>query len=437
MERLCFEDLVKWKQSKKHKPLILRGARQVGKTWIVRELGKAFEEFIECNFEENPKLNTIFSGKLSPDHIVSQLENYLNCRIVPGHTLVFFDEIQLCPNAIVSLRYFYEKMPELHVIGAGSLIEFELENISFPVGRVEYKYIRPINFKEFLLSMGNSKWIELILNHSMHKDFPEPIHSELLNYFRIYSLIGGMPEAVQTYLESGNINDCQSVLNALITTFKSDFKKYAKKHQIKYLDLLFQQSPFQQGNKFKYSNISSEIKSRELMPALDLLCQADLAAKIKHSDGNGIPLGAESKEKKFKLILLDIGVSNRLTGLDYKKQILNDDFHLVNKGQLTEISIGQELQGYCSFHQKQDLYYWQREGSSNAEVDYVVEFNSQIVPVEVKHAATGRLRSIYSFLERKKGSSYGIKISKANFGFYNKIQSIPFYAVMKLFPNEY
>lgn len=180
MDRICFNDLLQWKEDKKHKPLILRGARQVGKTWVVRRLGETFREYIECNFEEDPQLKDIFTGKLSPDYIVSLLENYLDFKITPGHTLVFFDEIQLCPNAIVSLRYFYEKMPELHIIGAGSLIEFELQNISFPVGRVEFKYIRPFNFREYLQALEKINWIEMILNHSIGKEFPEPIHSELI-----------------------------------------------------------------------------------------------------------------------------------------------------------------------------------------------------------------------------------------------------------------
>ncbi|MBF0432874.1 MAG: ATP-binding protein [Fibrobacteria bacterium] len=436
MYRLAKKYLLEWQSKPGRKPLIIRGARQVGKSWLVKDYAKTFEKFFELNFEENSDYIGLFGHNLDPVQLVKNINNYFGDKIVPGQTLLFLDEIQLCPQAIKALRFFYEKMPELHIIAAGSLLEFELEKISFPVGRVEFMYLKPLSFFEFLIALGQKEIAGTILDMN-GQPVNDAVHKKLLRLFRDYTIVGGMPEVVGMYISEGeNFRVAQQVLIQLIDTYKADFKKYAKEREIKHLELLFSLLPLQLGNKIKYTNISRDIRSNDLSAAIDLLEKAGLIYRIYHSNSNGIPLGAETNPKKFKIILLDVGVANFLSGLDVKQFIMNENVQLINNGTIAESVVGQELLAYPDYYKKKDLHYWHREdGKSNAEVDYVIAMEGSIVPVEVKDGERGRMRSIYSFLDRKQ-SSYGLRISKNNFSFFDKIKSIPFYAVMTIHSEE-
>lgn len=431
MKRDLLKNLIEWKKSNSRKPLILRGARQVGKSWLVRELGKEFNSFIEINFEKNNDFCALFEKNLNVKEIIINIKNYFGQEIIENKTLIFFDEIQICPKAIVALRYFYEDLPDLYIIAAGSLLEFELENISVPVGRVSFIYVKPLSFGEFLVAQGKEHLRNLLLNK---KDNSEPlnklIHDQLIKEVKNYTLIGGMPEVVKEFINSNhNYNNCIQIQSDLIETYKSDFKKYAKKHQIKYLELILNSSVIQLGAKFKYSKVSKEIKSRDLSNALELLEMAGLLHKVYHSSSNGIPLKAEINIKKFKLLFFDIGLALRLLDTDYKNLVFSDDITLINSGAIAELFTGLELLNYQDFRRKAELFYWHRESSSsNAEIDFVIQKNNSIIPIEVKSNLKGNMKSLKIFMEEKK-SQFGLKISNFPYSYHDDVKTIPFYGI--------
>lgn len=399
MYRQILEELKKWHHKVNRKPIILRGARQVGKTTVIRQLGEDFDNFIEINFEESPELATFFDGNLNPDEIITNLQNYLNVRIENGRTLLFFDEIQACSRALLSLRYFFEKRPELHILAAGSLIDFELESISFPVGRVDFYYLYPLNFIEFLYALGKEKLVQ----NSVHQtQYPQAIHKQLLSLLRDYTIIGGMPQVVKEYIESGDLVECQNIQSSIIETFQADFPKYAKKNRIKYLSTVFNAIPLQLGRKLKYTNISNLYKARELGSAFELLEKAGLVIPVYHTSANGLPLEYEKNFKKFKAIFFDIGLALRILHVPIKELFLNDDITLINEGGLAEQFVGQELLAYSSCREKGHLYYWHREAkSSNAEIDYVIESDGKVLPIEVKSGLKGKIKSLQIFINEK------------------------------------
>ena len=286
MKRLTDWHLTNWKNNKRRKPLLLRGARQVGKTHAVRELGKQFESFVEINFELFPEAKSIFEKDLVPERIIWELGLLTRSTIIPGKTLLFFDEAQEAPKVILALRYFYEKMPELHVVAAGSLIDFAINKVGVPVGRVSMLYIYPLSFVEFLAATGHSQYVTAILKNEA---FSQIIHENLLELLAQYLVIGGMPEVVAAWIQTNNPITCREIQKDLIETYTQDFPKYTKKHQIKYVETLFNQIPHFIGEQFKYSSIHGEYKKRELAPCLELLCHANVVHKVTHSAGNGIP----------------------------------------------------------------------------------------------------------------------------------------------------
>lgn len=419
-------ELICWKERARRKPIILRGARQVGKTTVVRELGKTFEQFIEINFEETPELSSLFESSLEPDLLLQQLSNYLGIKIIEHKTLLFLDEIQECPRAILALRYFYEKFPNLHVISAGSLLDFELEKISFPVGRVDFYYVYPMSFGEYLEAIGKSS-LRKALNSSQH--LSTLIHHQLNGFMRDYTLVGGMPEVVSEFTHRRDLKECQHIQTSIIETYLADFPKFSKKHQVKYLSKVFSAIPAQLGRKFKYSNVSNLFKSRELSEALDLLVLAGLATKIHHSSSNGIPLEAEKDDKKFKVLFFDVGLAMRLLHVPIQELLLNDDITLVNEGAIAEQLVGQELRAYSSCREHSTLFYWHREAkSSNAEVDYVIEQGGKVVPIEVKSGLGGRKKSLMRFIEEKSPHA-AICLSTDQASESNDIQYCPLYQI--------
>jgi len=430
VKRLVFEELKRWKESSQRKPILLRGARQVGKTYIVRELGKLFSDFVEINFELIPDVSKIFDRDLISERIIRDLSLYKGKKIEPGKTLLFFDEIQESPKAIQSLRYFYELMPQLHIMSAGSLLDFELEKIGMPVGRVTSVYMYPLSFLEFLSAKNETLLIEMILEHDVEAKLTEVVHRKMLHLLGEYFAVGGMPEAVQCWLDTQDLNKCRTVLRTTVDSFRQDFNKYATKFQIKYLELLFNTIPALLGQKFKYSNIPGEYRKRELMPSLDLLIKAGVVHKVVHSSGTGIPLGATANGEKFKPLFLDIALAQTILGSDSASWLLDPELNLVNKGAITEAFVGQELLAYSPFDWKTQLYYWHREAkSSNAEIDYLIQKKNQIIPIEVKSGAPGRLKSMRIFLDDHMHSEYGIRFSSSNYATDNSIQNIPLYAV--------
>jgi len=430
MKRHIESHLLAWRTQAQRKPIILRGARQVGKTHVVRSLGNSFEHFIEINFEMTPKLADVFIEDLDPQRIIRDLSLALGTKITPGETLLFFDEIQMAPPAITALRYFYEKMPELHVIAAGSLLDFALEGLGVPVGRVQFLYMYPLSFLEFLQAKQLDCLVEAITQHDVNQPMSQIVHDKLLTLLGEYFAVGGMPEALQCWLDTEDLFACQKIHTTLINNYQQDFEKYATKFQIKYVDTLFQKIPRQLGEIFKYSKVSDDYRKRELVPCLDLLTKASVCHPIYHSDGQGIPLGAQTKLDKFKLIFLDIALSQTILGLSTNHWILSPRESLINNGAITESFVGQEMLAYSHCHDKKQLYFWIRqERSSQAEVDYLIQKDRDIIPIEVKSGKAGKLRSLHLFLEGHGGSPYGIKISAQNYMQNNKIVSYPLYAI--------
>ena len=433
MKREIDKYFLEWKEEYPRKVILLRGARQIGKTYTVRKTGKTFKYFLEINFEEEKDLRSIFQGSLNPQNICEKLSAIFSVPVISGETLLFFDEIQACPEALSSLRFFYEKMPKLHLIAAGSLLEFALSEIpSQGVGRIQSLFMYPMSFVEFLMANDAQSIVEFVNKSNTQNPLDEIFHKKLIEYLKIYLFIGGMPEVVQTYVNRKDLILCQKKLDSLLITFRDDFAKYKKKSPVGRLREVFDSVVFQAGNKFKYSNIESSSKSQDLKEALDLLLQAGLAYKIYHSSAQGLPLGAQINIKKFKVILFDIGLHQRLLGLDLRNYLLSENFQGINKGNMAEIFVGLELMCTSPVYLSPQLFYWHREvRGSNSEIDYLIQQEENVIPVEVKAGTKGQMQSMYIFLKSHK-SKYGIRISLENFAEYEKIKVIPLYAVYKI-----
>ncbi len=431
MKRLVDHFLIEWKNRAERKPLLLRGARQVGKTHAVRMLGKKFDFFLEINLESNQLARKIIEKDLDVDRIMFQLSEFLEQPIVPGKTLLFFDEIQNVPQALIALRYFYEKVPALHVIAAGSLLDFAIEQVGVPVGRVSTLYMYPLSFLEFLVALGHETWAKSILDLSLIDAMNEAVHEKLVNLVGVYLAIGGMPAAINQWIRTRGSRDVKIIHSELIYAYEQDFGKYAKKHQIKYLNLLFLKAIEQLAQKFMYARIG-EYQKRELAPALELLEKAGLIYKVMYSAGQGIPLGAQADSNIFKIVFLDVGLSQALLKLDIIPWFIEPLNALVNKGQIVEAFVAQELLAYSDPIHKESLFYWNRENrSSEAEVDYLIQLKEQVVPVGVKAGINKRIKSMHIFLETHVQSDYGIRFWPGGAAIEKNIYSYPLYAIIR------
>ncbi len=428
MRRTLEKELFKWKNSKNRYPLLLRGARQVGKTYLIEKFGKIeFSSFVSVNFEAQPEAIACFES-LHPEEILLRLQVILKTPIHPGKTLLFLDEIQGCPKAIMALRYFKEKMPDLHVIGAGSLLEFSLiqGKFSFPVGRVQFLYLKPLSFEEYLLARGKGSLLKDVLEEES-----AALHVKLIQFVREYFLIGGMPAAVASFCQNQNLEEVSQIHEVLLSTYQADFSKYASSAEQKYLKVLFQGIFQMIAQHFKYSKVDPHIRSRELKIALDHLQWAGLLHQIFASSATGIPLSAQLKKSRFKTIFLDIGLTQHFLQID-PIIVLENHLIQINRGAIAEQFVGQELLAYHSPYQEGQLFYWERDKKgSEAEVDFLYVFDGQIIPIEVKAGPYGKLKSLQSFMESKK-SSIGVRISQKHLSFENGILSVPFYLIGQL-----
>lgn len=432
MNRLINYYLRQWKHSIHRKALLIRGARQVGKTYAVRDFGKSFDGYVEINLEKQREAHQIFQGDLNPKEMLQKLSLVVDQKIIPGQTLLFLDEIQIVPRALTALRYFYEEMPELHIIAAGSLLDFAVEKEGIPVGRVQSLYMYPLSFIEFLAAMDKKLLVEEIYSHTLDSEMSVPVHKKLLKLVAEYLVLGGMPEVVQCWKSVQDAKECTALQNTILDTYQQDFGKYAKARQIDFLEILFREVPRQLGHRFKYSTIGNDFRKRDLAPALKLLETAGLVHPVYHSSGQGIPIGAQSDPEDFKTIFLDIGLSQALLGLDLAQWFLDPLGELVNKGPLIESFVGQELLAYGNPHKNEQLYYWHRETrTSQAEIDYAIQCGQVILPIEVKGGSGNSLKSLHIFLETHSHSPYGIRFSTHNYSRYEKVHSYPLYAVIK------
>ena len=422
-----------WVECEYRDVLLLRGARQVGKSRSARQLGGQFDHFVEVNFEETPELVNVFEGSRDPGRICERLSAYFGEKIEPGKSLLFIDEIQECENALHALRFFKEKMPGLHVIAAGSLLEFILADIaSYGVGRIQSLYLHPMNFGEFIQAAHSKELRELLCKIGPEDQLDDATRKLAFDAYRVYTAIGGLPEVVSLYVRERDLSRCQTKLSSLVSAYQTDFAKYRAKVPVERLRDAFSSVAKQAGKKFVYTHISESGGAKEYKEAVSALVMAGLCHQVFHTTSAGIPLGAERNPKRFKLIPFDLGIYQSLSHLNLSRHILATETELINKGVTAEISVGLELCGYASAERAQELYYWHREArSSNAEVDYVVELEGQIVPIEVKSNGSGAMKSMHLFLESK-DSPFGLRVSHEDFGQYGDIRTFPIVALEQL-----
>lgn len=372
MKRDLERDLIAWKDQKNHLPILLHGARQVGKSYAIENFGrKHFDNMLVVNFELQPQLGACFEN-LNPKEIIQKLSILTRHTIEPTKTLLFLDEIQDCPNAIRALRYFKEQLPQLHVIGAGSLLEFTLNDAAFriPVGRIQSLYLHPLSFKEFLTGIGDYVLREMIEQANLEKPIETVYHNMLLERVRSYIGLGGMPGVISGLLDSEQIafaamartydlEKCRLMQATLLSTYRHDFGKYAKHTQIKQVQNVFEKAPGMVGDHFKYSKVDPEARTYQIKSALELLENAGLIYPVYSTAASGIPLATLANEKKFKIIFLDVGLMVYASRVPAEWFL--DDIILLNRGALAEQFVGQELLAYSPAYEEGPLYFWCRE----------------------------------------------------------------------------
>lgn len=436
--------LLEWKESPRRKPLLIRGARQVGKSTAVRHLGKEFKFFVEVNLESQPSIRQLFTKDIDVHKTCEAISATLGIPIVAEETLLFIDEIQVCQEAIMSLRYFKEDYPELHVIAAGSLLEFTLEELpSFGVGRIRSLYMYPFSFDEFLLAQGLDITVDYKHKASSASPLPNAVHNKLVEQLKTFYLVGGMPAAITEWIESKSYIECTHVHNDILDTYQDDFSKYKPRVSPDLLRQVLRSVALQAGCKFVFRQVADDIHSSVIKDALHLLTLAGLIKPVTHSDGNGVPLGAEENSSYTKYLFLDLGLMQTMLGTPAANILLSSDADFVNKGAASEMFAGLELIKNHDCFQKAEMYYWQNlSRGTNAEIDYLEVKDGIVVPIEVKANTRGGMQSLWLFM-RKKGLHRAIRTSLENFGEFEYIDKesqdairhvevIPLYALSNL-----
>ena len=412
MQRYQLHSLKAWLRSPRRKPLVIRGARQVGKSTLVEMLvgeSDIAAGLFTVNLERHPQLANAFSGR-SPRELLNLLQALPGAGRLAEDSILFLDEVQAVPAAFAALRYFLEDMPERPVIAAGSLMEFMLSDHTFsmPVGRIEYLHMGPMTFGEFLAGVGETVLAEEIERFEFDPSgtaagWPHPlIHDRLLDLLKLYFFIGGMPEAVGVYAETRDLAAVSGVHAGIVDTYRDDFSKYAARRNLTRMLEVFNFAARHAGRKVKYSNISPGQQSVTLRRDIDILAMARVIAKVTHSHCSGLPLQADLQESVFKLLFLDIGLMNAVCGLNWNSLAAQPETPLINSGANAEQFVGQHLAHLLSPRPNRELTYWLREGrANNAEVDFVAELAGRIVPIEVKAGRTGTLKSLHQFAAEK------------------------------------
>ena len=445
--------LLEWKNSNNLKPLLLRGARQVGKSCAVQHLGESFEYFIEVNFEKRPEMKEVFARIHDAHDLANNLSMMFNTPVEAGKTLLFLDEIQASPDAIKSLWTFKEDFPGLHVVAAGSLLEFALKDLpSFGVGRIRSLFVYPFSFDEFLMAEGKLSWIQAKQSANSQNPLLTPLYNDLVQHYRTFLMVGGMPASVAAWVSTHDYRNCQTELDDIQLTYYDDFAKYAKKVDPTLLRNTLQSVIMQIGGKFTYSKVEGGNRADAVKTALSLLCDAGLIKRVSHTAANGLPLGAETNDKFRKFIYLDSGLLLRILDLDLGgAQQLTDMIlsgtaaDLVNKGGLAEMMLGWEIIKYNNPRTQHDLYYWENTSDGTlSEVDYIIAHDLKVLPIECKAGVSGKMKSLYLFM-RQKHLIDAIRCSLENFAtlenrdkqdssdVVRRVEVVPLFAVSNLF----
>lgn len=410
MLRFASKALDAWLTSHNRKPMVLRGARQVGKTWLIRDLAKRQHlDLVELNFERSPTLADLFSSN-NPEVILRNIEAELNITINISSSLLFLDEIQAAPQLFSKLRWFKEDMQDFPVIAAGSLLEFSLNKYqySMPVGRISYFYLEPMSFFEFILASGYDALYQRLLDFDLKDHIPESLHQKSLNLVHDFCIIGGMPEVVLEWVTDKNVKLCIKLQQDLLETYRDDFHKYGGETDAMLLSKIMMSVSEQLGGKFIYSRVDPKRNTAQIKNALTLLSRAKVCTKVLHTSGNGIPLGAESNEKFFKCFMLDTGLVSIQMGLASGKPSEVRSMIFRNKGGLAEQFVGQQLRAAQTPETDPKLFYWQRIGGRMGELDYIIQHGNQVVPVEVKSGKSGSMKSLHYFAAEK-GLSFAVR----------------------------
>ena len=428
MKRKILDSLVEWKNSKKHKPLILNGARQVGKTYILEQFGaEQFENVVYINMEIEGAIRDFIDKELSPRKIIQFLEAVKKQEIIPGKTLVFFDEIQACERALTSLKYFCEQTPEYHIAAAGSLLGVAInrEKYSFPVGKVDELYMYPLDFEEFLWALGYKKLAEEIKDHYINDEaMPNALHNVALELYQKYFIVGGMPAAVDSFIKTDSFLKVQIIQNDILNEYIADMAKYADTATSVKIRACYDSIPAQlakENTKFQYKVVQRGGTAAIFGEAIEWLNLANITLKCQRLEHGFIPINAYMDLINFKLYMGDIGILTLRSEVPLQTILSTIETDNTYLGAMTENYVAQ-----CFKAKKYRLTYWQSEGK--AEVDFVLQIDGKVVPVEVKKGMRNRSKSLGVFME-KYHSEYAIRISKKNFGFENKIKSVPLYAV--------
>ena len=422
--------LNEWKSGAHRKPLVIRGARQTGKTTLVHQFSGQFDSFIELNLEKDA-LRRIFAEVSDIRDVVRSIEGVTNQRIVPGETLLFIDEIQNSVSAIKLLRYFYEEMPGLHVVAAGSLLEVRMkdEGWSFPVGRVEFRYLYPVTFEEFLAALGEDLLLEEMRGQRIGCIIPQPLHEKLMGLVALYMTVGGMPEAVSRYVETRSIKEVRVVHDALHASFHDDFLKYSKRSEVEYLKLVWDSVPFQVGARIKYSRLSEEqARSKDISNAFSILHEAMLVERVWPTTRTLAPLVKKPKAAP-KALCLDIGLCThvlKLTEDQVRKRLMDPAF----SGGLAEAFVGQEFLAVDAHHRVTPYFWIREEKDTTSELDFLLQSGERLIPVEVKAGSHGALKSLHQYLYRS-GTDFGVRVYGGSLNLENHNVTLPDGASLK------
>ena len=426
MYRIAIEKLYKWKNSKRRKPLIIEGARQVGKTWLMKEFGKqAYADTVYINFDSNSRMADLFSADLDTDRLIMGLELYAGRKINPENTLLIFDEVQEVPRALASLKYFYENAPQYHIVCAGSLLGIALhQGTSFPVGKVDFLKLYPLSFSEFLMATGNERFAELLKNqdYEMITSFKQTYIDALKHYY----FVGGMPEAVQSFAESKDFNEVRAIQKRILAAYEQDFSKHAPNEIVPKIRMLWNSIPSQlarENKKFIYGLVREGGRAREYETAIMWLSDCGLVHKVSRVNAAGIPLKAYEDLKAFKLFIVDVGLLGCMTGLRQRTLLDGDDLFVEFKGALTEQYVCQQLKTIEDL----GIYYYTNDRGS-CEIDFVVDTGEQIVPIEVKAETNLRAKSLKTYRERFE-PELSVRTSMADYKTEDWLLNLPLYAI--------
>ena len=426
MYRIAIEKLYKWKNSKRRKPLIIEGARQVGKTWLMKEFGKqAYADTVYINFDSNSRMADLFSADLDTDRLIMGLELYAGRKINPDNTLLIFDEVQEVPRALASLKYFYENAPQYHIVCAGSLLGIALhQGTSFPVGKVDFLKLYPLSFSEFLMATGNERFAELLKkqDYEMITSFKQTYIDALKHYY----FVGGMPEAVQSFAESKDFNEVRAIQKRILAAYEQDFSKHAPNEIVPKIRMLWNSIPSQlarENKKFIYGLVREGGRAREYETAIMWLSDCGLVHKVSRVNAAGIPLKAYEDLKAFKLFIVDVGLLGCMTGLRQRTLLDGDDLFVEFKGALTEQYVCQQLKTIEDL----GVYYYTNDRGS-CEIDFVVDTGEQIVPIEVKAETNLRAKSLKTYRERFE-PELSVRASMADYKKEDWLLNLSLYAI--------